>query len=92
VAPVTLSAMAARGTSKQVRHALEALETAPDALAALAAVRRLVEAAEAMETAAVAEVRRHGGTWTQIGTVYGTTKQGAQQRFRGALAGEHAHD
>jgi len=44
------------------------------------------------DPAILAEVRRQGGTWTQIGTVYGTTKQGAQQRFRGALAREHAHD
>jgi hypothetical protein len=84
--------MAVRGSSKQVRHALDALESAPDALEALAAVRWLRESAEAMEVAAVAEVRRQGGTWTQIGTVYGTTKQGAQQRFRGALAREHVRD
>jgi hypothetical protein len=84
--------MASSGSSKQVRHALEAVESAPNALAALAAARQLREAAEALEMVAVAELRGHGGTWKQIGTVYGTTKQGAQQRFRGVLAGEQAND
>jgi len=78
--------MVAKRLSKQVRQALEAVESAPGALEMLAAVRELREAAEALEISAVAEVRGHGGTWTQIGAVYGTTKQAAQQRFRGALA------
>jgi len=77
--------VAVRGSSKQVRHALDAVESAPGALETLAAARRLREAAETLELAAVAELRRQGGTWMQIGTVYGTTKQGAQQRFRDAL-------
>jgi hypothetical protein len=65
---------------------MEAVESAPGALETLAAVRLLCEAAEALEISAVSEVRKQGGTWTQIGAVYGTTKQAAQQRFRGALA------
>lgn len=74
--------MAAQKSSKQVRTALEAYESAPLALDALGAARAVREAAEALEVAAVGEVRAQGGTWTQIGAVYGTTKQGAQQRFR----------
>ena len=77
--------MAGRATSKQIRHALEAYESAHDPLDALSAARQLKEAAEALELAAVAELRHQGGTWVQIGTVYGTTKQGAQQRFRASL-------
>ena len=84
--------MAARGSSKQVRHALEDVESASGALEALTAARRLREAAEALELAAVAELRHQGGTWVQIGTVYGTTKQGAQQRFRDALARERVRE
>lgn len=78
---------AKRGSlTKHVRDALDALESAPDELAALTAARALREAADELEITAVAEVRRHNGTWTQIGAVYGTTKQGAQQRFRGAVS------
>ena len=77
--------MAVKKSSKQVRAALEECESAPTALDALAAARSVREAAEALEIAAVAELRAQGGTWTQIGAVYGTTKQGAQQRFRSAL-------
>ncbi|HEY1971018.1 MAG TPA: hypothetical protein VGH89_23895 [Pseudonocardia sp.] len=78
--------MVAKGFAKQVRHALDAVESAPGALETLAEVRRLREAAEELEIAAVSEVRAQGGTWTQIGAVYGTSKQAAQQRFRGAIA------
>lgn len=78
--------MAASGSSKHVRHALDAIESASTALEALAAARRLRQAADALEIATVAQVRRQGGTWTQVGAVYGTTKQGAQQRFRAAVA------
>ena len=84
--------MAARGSPKQVRHALEDVESASGALEALTAARRLREAAEALELAAVAELRHQGGTWVQIGTVYGTTKQGAQQRFRDALGRERVRE
>ncbi len=82
--------MAAQGSAKHVRHALEAVEGASGALELLAAARELRESADALEIAAVGEARNHGRTWTQIGAVYGTTKQGAQQRFRGALARENS--
>jgi hypothetical protein len=78
--------MAGRRFSKRVRHALDEVEAATDPLVALAAARRAREAAEALERALVAEVRRRGGTWSQIGIAYGTTKQAAQQRFRTATA------
>jgi hypothetical protein len=78
--------MAGRRFSKRVRHALDEVEATTDPLVALAAARRAREAAEALERALVAEVRRRGGTWNQIGIAYGTTKQAAQQRFRTATA------
>ncbi|HEY2205578.1 MAG TPA: hypothetical protein VGH99_13985 [Pseudonocardia sp.] len=80
--------MAARGPSpeqRRCRAALRAAESATGPLEAVVAARELREAAEELELAAVAELRRSGGTWVQIGGVYGTTKQGAQQRFRAAL-------
>jgi hypothetical protein len=56
-------------------------------LEALAAARRLREAVEDLELDLVAEVRAQRATWTEIGAVYGTSKQGAQQRFRVAVRG-----
>ncbi|HKS50306.1 MAG TPA: hypothetical protein VJS67_00370 [Pseudonocardiaceae bacterium] len=77
--------MLGKGTSRQLRETLDAVESARTPLEALAAARRLREAAEALELAAVVEVRRQRGTWTEIGAVYHTSKQGAQQRFRTAV-------
>ena len=71
--------------SQHIRQALDALTSATDPLLALAAAKEVREAAEALEIAAAAEVRRDGGTWTEIGAVYGTSKQGGQQRFRDLL-------
>ncbi|MBW0115051.1 hypothetical protein [Pseudonocardia abyssalis] len=73
------------GRAEQIRQALDALGSAADPLAALAAAKEIREAAESLEIAVAAEVRRDGGTWTEIGAVYGTSKQGGQQRFRDAL-------
>jgi hypothetical protein len=81
-----------RATAKQVRHALEAFDSTADPLESLAAARRLREAAETLELAVVAELRHRGATWARIGAVYGTTKQGAQQRFRAALAARSRGD
>lgn len=76
--------MAARGSRKRVEQALHAADLATDPVAAIEAAQRLREAAEAFEVAKVAEARAAGTTWTRIGALYGTTKQGAQQRFGGA--------
>ncbi|MDQ2706448.1 MAG: hypothetical protein M3Z25_01895 [Actinomycetota bacterium] len=84
--------MLGKGSIKRLRHAVEAVESAPTALEALVAARELRQAAEALELAAVVEVRRERGTWTQIGAVYRTSKQGAQQRFRAAVAGQRTRD
>jgi len=65
----------------RAREALGALEAVPDAVSTLDAARRLREAAEEIEQAAAADARWVGATWTEIGVLYGTTKQGAQQRF-----------
>ena len=46
--------------------------------------RRLREAAEDLEFGTVEEARQAGTTWTRIGELYGTSKQGVQQRFGGA--------
>ncbi|MET0189585.1 MAG: hypothetical protein ABW212_11335 [Pseudonocardia sediminis] len=76
--------MAARGSIKRVTQAVADVEAADNPVAALEAVRRLREAAEDLEFATVEESRQAGTTWTRIGELYGTTKQGVQQRFGGA--------
>lgn len=76
--------MAARGSIKRVVQALAEVEAAGDPTAALQAVRRLREAAEDLEFGTVEEARQAGTTWTRIGELYGTSKQGVQQRFGGA--------
>ena len=53
-----------------------------DPLDRLDAARIRREAAEADEAALVLAARESGHTWSEIGSLYGLTKQGAQQRFR----------
>lgn len=67
----------------RARDALDSLQalSASDTTRALDAARRLREAAEEIEQAAAADARWVGATWTEIGALYGTSKQGAQQRF-----------
>lgn len=83
--------MMGKGTFKQLRRSLDAVAEAPDALEAIRAARILREEAEALELATVIEARRQRATWSEIGAVYGTSKQGAQQRFRAALRAEDPH-
>jgi len=80
--------MIRKGTFKQLRRSLDTLATAPHALEAVRAARQLREEAEALELEAVIDARRHRATWSEIGAVYGASKQGAQQRFRAALPAE----
>jgi hypothetical protein len=80
--------MLRKGTLKQLRRSLEAVAAAPNALEAVRASRRLRDEAEALELEAVIEARRQRATRSEIGAVYGTSKQGAQQRFRMALRAE----
>lgn len=74
--------MASKSPMKRITAALEVIETADDPLSRLNAARRLREAAEELEATHVQIARGAGSTWTEIGTCYGLTKQGAQQRFR----------
>jgi hypothetical protein len=80
--------MLGKGTFKKLRQALDAAQTASTPLEGLAAARQLREAAEALELAMVVEARRRRSTWTEIGAIFGTSKQGAQQRFRSAVSSE----
>lgn len=74
--------MAGKAQTRQIAKALEALHSARTDAARLDAARRLREGADELERAAVEAARAAGMTWSEIGAVYGLTKQGAQQRFR----------
>lgn len=74
--------MAARTPRKRITSALDALDGAGDPLARLDAARRLREVADELEDAELRAARKAGATWSEIGALYGLTKQGAQQRFR----------
>lgn len=89
-ARVNLARMSGKRTFKDLRRAVDAVESAPTALETLAAARELRQAAEALELATVVELRERRFTWTEIGAVYGLSKQGAQQRFRAAVAKERS--
>jgi hypothetical protein len=68
--------------SKRLSQALDALRKAKTPGARLRAARRAREAAEKLEAAHLEAAREEGLTWSEIGKVYGLSKQGAQQRFR----------
>ena len=54
----------------------------PDVLHALMALDQLCKEAESLRAAAVAEARRQGATWEEIGgAVGGITRQAACERF-----------
>ncbi len=76
--------MAGKSPLSRIRNALDSYASASDLLTAVDAARRLREAADELESAASGAARRSGVTWAAIGTLYGLTKQGAQQRFRPA--------
>jgi len=72
---------------KRLNRTLESLRDIADPLRRLEAIRLCREQLEALEAAAVADARAAGVTWSQIGSGYGLSKQGAQQRFRSQVAG-----
>lgn len=67
---------------KRFQRALDTLHAIPDPLRRLEAVREALEELQALESSTVADARAAGATWSEIGALYGLSKQGAQQRFR----------
>ena len=74
--------VASKNLSRRITAALGDLDVADGPMSRLDAARRLREAAEELEAAQVEAARKAGATWSEIGSCYGLTKQGAQQRFR----------
>lgn len=64
-----------------ITEALLALERGDGPLPRLAAAREVRRLAEELELRAIADARAERASWAKIGTIYGLTKQGAQQRF-----------
>jgi hypothetical protein len=77
--------MAKADPGRRVTRALQELQTVPEPLVRLAAVRQAREQFEHLELATVRAARESGATWTDVGAIYGLTKQGAQQRFGSAV-------
>lgn len=76
-----------RPANDRLLQAVEALRAAADPLERVDAGRRLRALADEAEIEAVAAARAAGVSWKKIGALYGTSKQGAQQRF-GSLTSE----
>jgi hypothetical protein len=74
--------VASKSLVRRITAALGVLDVADGPMSRLDAARRLREAAEELEAAQVEAARKAGATWSEIGSCYGLTKQGAQQRFR----------
>jgi hypothetical protein len=67
--------------SRRFSKALASFSEVNDPLARLAEVRGARKALEALESRTVGEARAAGATWSAIGSLYGISKQAAQQRF-----------
>ena len=76
--------VASKSLVRRITAALGVLDVADGPMSRLDAARQLREAAEELEAAQVEAARKAGATWSEIGSCYGLTKQGAQQRFRAA--------
>ena len=70
---------------KRLDKAAESIKAIKDPLERLDAARKAREQLEQLELAQVRDLRDGGTTWSKIASLYGLTKQGAQQRFRAAL-------
>ena len=75
--------MSAGIDARRLERAVDGLRHVADPVRRLDAIRGTRERLEALEVDAVLDARRAGVTWKAIGALYGLSKQGAQQRFRG---------
>lgn len=71
--------------SKRLEKISQTIAGMKDPVARLGAARSAREHFELLELEQVRRLRREGSTWSQIGELYGLTKQGAQQRFKARL-------
>jgi hypothetical protein len=71
-----------RKVERVIAKCLQGLTSEQDMGNRVRLARALQEAASDLERQVVSDARAAGVTWTEIGRVYDTTKQAAQQRFR----------
>ena len=74
--------MAGGKDEKQIAKRLAALARAKDAQQRLVLADEIRRLSLELQRATVAEARQAGLTWTQIGELFGMSKQAAQQRFK----------
>ena len=74
--------MAAGKQERQLAKKLSELAATKDARSRLVLAHEIQRAAVVLEQQSVADARDAGMTWTQIGALFGMTKQAAQQRFK----------
>ena len=67
--------------AERIQRAVDALRAAEDPVERLTAGHELRQLADQVEAESVIAARAAGVSWKRIGALYGTTKQGAQQRF-----------
>ena len=77
--------MSERTELRRFERAVDALGAVTDPLLRVDVVRQARERLEALEAGAIHDARTAGVTWKAIGALYGLSKQGAQQRFRGSF-------
>jgi hypothetical protein len=68
--------------SRRFAKALASFGDIADPMSRLKSVRGAREAVERLEQETVVQARAAGATWGEIGSLYGVSKQAAQQRFR----------
>lgn len=76
--------MAAGKQERQIAKKLTELAATKDARQRLLLAHEIQQAAVALEHMTVGDARHAGMTWTQIGGLFGMSKQAAQQRFKGS--------
>ena len=74
--------MATGKEERQIAKRLAELSNAKDARRRLVLAEEVRRLAVDLQRASVAEARQAGLTWTQIGELFGMSKQAAQQRFK----------
>lgn len=75
----------ADSSGRRLQRTIDALSAIEDPMERLARARSARQRMEELELEQIRSLREAGTPWRTIGAQYGLTKQGAQQRFKGAL-------
>jgi hypothetical protein len=75
--------MSAQSYARTLLTNIEDLLADPDPKTQVRAVHHLAEGVTLLQHKVIAEARQKGIPWSEIGDIYGCTRQAAQQRFGG---------